>query len=234
MKKSLALLLAVMMLLSLTACGADKAGDDTGSKDIHSSNGTQDSKKDLEPFSIEAVEHYLKTYGIALEDLEPEWEWELGSKYSAYADDPTSGYGHAAVNFTYKNGELTDDQIRDYFAAVFDATASASDDGYNIIGFEFVGDGENALDKVTLDDALDSWIPGWGFRSGGKLMAVYVDSKYDKDKDSQLGRIFYYNGVGFDIGVGLQKSFDDTLGDMEDALKDNEDEIRDALSDALG
>ena len=60
-------------------------------------------------------------------------------------------------------------------------------------------------------------------------MAVYVSDIYDNDKDSELDRLFYSYGVKFDIGVGLQKSFDDTLDDMEDALEEHEDEIKDAL-----
>ena len=60
-------------------------------------------------------------------------------------------------------------------------------------------------------------------------MAVYVSDIYDNDKDSEFNRIFYYYGVKFDIGVGLQKSFDEVLDDMEDALEENEEEIKDAL-----
>jgi len=51
-------------------------------------------------------------------------------------------------------------------------------------------------------------------------MAVYVSDIYDNDKDSEFDRLFYSYGVKFDIGVGLQKSFDDTLKDAEDALDD--------------
>ena len=60
-------------------------------------------------------------------------------------------------------------------------------------------------------------------------MAVYVSDIYDNDKESEFDRLFYYYGVKFDIGVGLQKSFDDTLNDMEQALEENEDEIKEAL-----
>ena len=60
-------------------------------------------------------------------------------------------------------------------------------------------------------------------------MAVYVSEIYDNDKESEFDRIFYYYGVKFDIGVGLQKSFEETLDDMEDALEEHEDEIKDAL-----
>ena len=61
-------------------------------------------------------------------------------------------------------------------------------------------------------------------------MVVYVSDIYDNDKESQYDRMFYYYGVKFDIGMGLQKSFDDTLNDAESALEEYEDEIKDALS----
>ena len=244
MKKLLALLLTLAMLLSLAACGS---GDEDKTPSGTSDNGNQveseekidaqdvvnkalEEAEELDSFSEAAVEHYLKAYGISYEDLKPDWDYTVGEK-SAYADDPAGGSGHAVVIFKTPDGELTDEQIDDYFAKVFAATAAASDDGYNIVGYEFVGEGEDALAEADLAAALDSWMPGWGFRKDGKNMAVYVSDIYDNDKESEFDRLFYYNGVKFDIGVGLQKSFDDTWEDMEDAFEEHEDEIKDALED---
>jgi len=95
-------------------------------------------------------------------------------------------------------------------------------------------DGEDALAETTLETALDSWMPGWGFRKDGKLMVVYVYSDYDSEKEPELDRYFYYNAVEFDIAVGLQKSFDDTWSDMEKYFEENEDEIKQALEDYVG
>jgi len=184
--------------------------------------------EELDSFSEAAVEHYLKAYGITYDELKPEWEYTISEK-GAYADDPANGSGHAVVIFKYADGELSDEQIRAYYEQVFKITAAVSDDGYNIIGHEFVGDGENAGDETTLEDALGGFLQGWCFRKDGKNMAVYVSDIYDNDKDSQFDRLFYYYGVKFDIGVGLQKSFEETLDDMEEALEESEDEIRDIL-----
>ena len=211
------------MLLSLAACGeqgdggkSNNDGEKTNAEDI--AKDVLDEAEKLDSFSEAAVEHYLKAYGISYEELKPTWEYAVSEK-GAYADDPAGGSGHAVVVFkTPDSSELTDEQIRTYYEQVFNVTAAASDDGYNIIGHEFVGDGENAADEVTLDDALNGFLKGWCFRKDGKSMAVYVSDIYDNDKDSEFDRIFYYYGVKFDIGVGLQKSFDDTLDDMEDAL----------------
>ncbi len=233
MKKIFALLLAVMMLFSLAACGGS---EDTGKTDADNDKANaeelaQDAleqAEELDSFSEEAAEHYLKAYGISYDELKPVWEYEVSEK-GAYADDPASGSGHAVVVFKNPNGELTDEQIKEYYEQVFKVTAAASDDGYNIIGHEFVGDGENPGDETTLEDALSGFLQGWCFRKNGKSMAVYVSDIYDNDKESEFDRLFYYYGVKFDIGVGLQKSFDDTLNDMEQALEENEDEIKEAL-----
>ena len=224
MKKLLAMLLAVMLVLTLAACGQrSESGDSNTDGDTVNVGDTADEITDdaeeWDSFSEAAVAHYLKAYGISYEDLKPDWEYTVGEK-SAYADDPDGGSGHAVVVFKTPDGELTDEQIDAYFEQVFRVTAAASDDGYNIIGHEFVGEGENPAAETTLEEAMNGFLQGWCFRKDGKSMAVYVSDTYDNDKESELDRLFYYNGVKFDIGVGLQKSFDETLDDMEDALDD--------------
>ena len=226
MKKVLCLWLAILMMLTLAACGDKEAGEKNDAKDVVESVIKE--AEEFESFSQEAVEHYLKAYGITYEDLKPGWEYTVAEK-GAYADDPENASGHAVVIFKAPNGEITDQQIQDYYKQVFQATAAASDDGYNIIGHEFVGEGEDPAAETTLEKALDRFVQGWCFRKGGKNMAVYVSSTYDNDKESQLDRLFYYNGVKFDIGVGLQKDLDSTLDDAASALEEYEDEIKDAL-----
>ncbi len=233
MKKLLAILLATLIIFSLTACGGDDSKDDGKIDPQDVADKALDEAEELDSFSIEAVEYYLKAYGIKLSDVEPDYNWILPSEYSAYADDPSSGYGHAAVKYRYADGELSDEQMEEHFRKIFNATAAASDTGYNIIGFEFASDDEDAMKEVSYEDAMDSWIPGWGFVVDGKNMVVYISDTYDNNQDSSFDRIFYYNGTGYDIGVGLQKSFDETWDEMEDYFEENEDEIKDALEDYL-
>lgn len=233
MKKLLALLLAMLMVLALAACGGPESGGEAlidGEKPNAEDLAEEilEEIEEFDAFSEAAAEHYLKAYGIAYEDLKPVWEYTVSEK-GAYADDPANGSGHAVVIFKCTDGELSDEQIKAYYQQVFQVTAAASDDGYNIIGHEFVGDGENPGDETTLEDALAGFLRGWCFRKDGKSMAVYVSEIYDNDKDSEFDRLFYYYGVKFDIGVGLQKSFEDTLNDMEDVLDEYEDQIKDAL-----
>ena len=244
MKKLLAILLAAAMLFVLASCGDKTEGDETTAPT--NENGETINAEDVvdkaleeaeehESFSQGAVEYYLKkAVGIKFDDIKPDWEWKLKSDYSAYADDPASGYGHAVITFTKADGEVTDEEFDVWYQKVFDATAKASDDGYNIRGYEFAGDGEDALGKVTLDEALDSWLmKGWAFRVDEKIYVVYVSDEYDNDKDSELGKLFYYDGAKVDIGAGLQKSMSDTMDEAESYLAENEDAIKDALNDYL-
>ena len=60
---------------------------------------------------------------------------------------------------------------------------------------------------------------------------VYVSREYDNNKDSELGKLFYYDGAKVDIGVGLQKSLSSTLDEAESYLSENEDEVKEAISD---
>ena len=242
MKKLLAILLAAVMLLVFASCGGNGGNEDNTEKNDEKINAEDVINKELEEaeehdsFSRGAVEYYLKkTAGIKLDELEPDWEWKLKSDYSAYADDPASGTGHAVITFTKAEGEVTEDEFDAWYKKVFDATAKASDDGYNIRGYEFAGDGEDALGEVTLEEATGGWLmKGWGFRVDGKNYVVYVSDEYDNNKDSELGKLFYYDGAKVDIGVGLQKSFSDTMDEAEKYMSENEDEIRDAIKDYLG
>ena len=221
MKKILSIILASLMILTLAACTA-KPGENVDPGKM-SEKVQEDYEDSLETFSPEAAEYYLeKATGIKFAQIEPDWEWEFANSYDTLGQN-----GRGLFKFTKKDGEVTDDEINAYFGKVFDSTASISDDGYNIIGYEFVGEGENALDATTLEDALGGWLQGWAFRVDGTIYTVYVSSEYDNDKESTLDRLFYYNAVQIDISQGMQKGWDDYMSDIEE----NADEIEEALKD---
>lgn len=238
MKKFLALLLALIMVLSLAACSNKDVlnSDDPDNSTPDAPQGTQDApagEMPEESFSVEMVEYYLKNkLEMSVEDIEPSFEYTV-KDYCAYADDPASAAGHAVIEFTRNGGEVLDDEYNAWLEKVFAATARISDDGYNVIGYEFAGENEDASAQTTLEEAIKGFLSGWAFRLDGKFMAVYVSREYDNSKDSTLGKLFYYDAVKFDVGIGLQKSFDDTMSDAENYLAENEDEIKDAIDDFL-
>ncbi len=237
MKKFLAIILALTIILSLVGCGdKDVANTDTGKINDNAAI-TQDSElideMPEESFSVEMVDYYLKRkLGISVNDIAPSWEYTV-KDYCAYADDPTSSYGHAVIEFTRNDTEVLNTDYNEWLEKVFAATASISDDGYNIIGYEFASEGEDASSQTTLEDAMSGFLNGWAFKLDDIFMVVYVSREYDNNKDSTTGNLFYYDGVKFDVGMGLQKSFSDTMSEAENYLEENEDEIKDAIDDFL-
>lgn len=233
MKRIIALMLCVVLLATLTACGGEPADDEK----IDAEKGVEKALEEAEErdaFSVEAVEYYFEKSGnLKFADVTPDWEYTVGERH-AYADDPASGYGHGVIIFSKADGgEVTAEEYDAWLQKVFDATAKVSKDGYNIVGWEFVAEGEDALAETTLEDAIGGFMSGWAYRCGDKIMTVYVDRKYDNDKESKLGELFYYYGVSLDVGVGLQKSFDDTMDEAEKYIEENEDEIKEALSEYM-
>jgi hypothetical protein len=70
-------------------------------------------------------------------------------------------------------------------------------------------------------------------------MWVNIEKAEDPNKESETetvdGQItlkYYYYAGKVDISVGLQKSLDDTMSDVEDAFEEHGDEIKDALESA--
>ncbi len=221
MKKIFAIILAGLIIFALASCVA-VPGENVDNNKINE-KAEEEFEDSLEMFSPEAAKYYLeKATGIKLSDIEPDWEWEFANKYDTLGQN-----GRGLFKFTKKDGELSDEEINTYFKKVFDKTAAISQDGYNIIGYEFVGEGEDALGETTLEDSLGGWMQGWAFRLDGTIYAVYVSSEYDNDKDSELDRLFYYNAVKIDIAPGMQKGWDDYMADIEE----NADEIEAALKD---
>jgi hypothetical protein len=241
MKRILTIALIFMMALSLlTACGgANKpSGDSDSGEKVDLNNVADELVEDAiehNSFSLAAAEAFWnKAAGVDVNAVTPDWDWVVNEERMAtYGDSPDSAYGHGSVLFEKKDGgEISVEEYRAWAEKVFAATAAASDDGHNIVGWEFAGDGEDALSEVSLESALEGWMQGWGFMKNGRNMVVYLGDAYDTEKDSAIGRELYYYGVSADIAFGMEKSMDETWQDMEDAFEEHEDEIRDALQDA--
>ena len=243
MKRLVIVMFAIILALSLAACGGGSGGSggsggggssSSGNGDIDLSDAVDDLVEEAiveNKFSLEAAALYWKSIGVDVEAATPDWDWVVDEeKMATYGDAPGTSYGHASIMFEKSDGgEISVEDFTGWARKVFAATAAASDDGYNIIGWEFVGEGEDARSEVTFETAIENWIPGWGFMKNGEHMVVYLGESYDTNRDSALGRILYHYGVSADIAVGMQKSFDELWGDMEDAFEEYGDEIEDAL-----
>ncbi len=244
MKKNLRMLLmlilAMAMIFTFVGCGG---GDTSGGNDggdgetkIDASTAVDKALKEAaeeNSFSIEAVDYFYKTnFGLTTEDFAPDYDW-MTKEYYTYGDSPDAYYGHASITYTCKDGEISDETYNAWVKAAFDKTASIAQDGYNICGWDYIGDNTDPLTERTLEEAMDSWMPGWCFRYGDKFWNVSVGMDYDNDKDSATPGRLYYDGVELDISAGLEKSFDELWSDLEDYVEENEDEIKDAIEDYM-
>ena len=207
MKKLFALLLAMMMIFSLAACGDNNTTDpDKDNPGVSQSGENNDDKggennDDVDdPYSLAAFERVLKAVNLELSDIEPGFEWNLKSNYHVYGEDPTARLFKGNLCMTKENGEVTDDEYRAWVEKLFAATAAASDDGYNIVGGYFDSEGEDPEAQVTLEKAMTDFVnigevQGWAFRVGEETISVYPSREYDNSKDSEIGAQFYYYGV---------------------------------------
>jgi hypothetical protein len=248
MKKTFHIILAFVLVFSLAlamaACGRGPAGNSNSNKTdlMEAAGDIMEDAIEGNSFSEAAANAWLKkNAGVDKAAIEPGFAYRIDeSLMTTYGDSPDSAYGHGSIMFIDEDGELTEDEWLEWMRKVFDATAKVSDDGYNIFGFE--GDGENPDKEISFEDAMgigsDAWIimQGWGYKTKGVYMHVYVERIEDPEKESEVETIdgqmtlkYYYYAGKVDIAVGLQKSFDDTMSDIEDAFEEHEDEIRDAL-----
>lgn len=235
-------MLTLILLLALAACGGGEAPAETGDGGDGGDGGELDVEQlvedyaEMESFSGEAALYFIEQAGgVSEEEIVPDWEYVVDdSTMRNYGDNPANGYGHGSICFQKPEGqELSEEEYRAWAEKVFQATAAASDDGYNVIGYEFCGEGEDPLAQADFDSALDSWMPGWCYCKDGTYMAVYLEEAYDSELDSAIGRDLYYFGAGVDVSVGLQKSFEETMADMEQYFEENEEEIEEALEDYI-
>ena len=193
-------------------------------------------------FSVAAADASLKARGVSKSAVEPDWPYTIDEdKMQAYGDN-----SHGVIRFTKNDGYLEDGEYDAWKKKAFEATAAASDDGYNIQGFSW-GDGDI---EITWDEFInsESWMETWSYRYKGTIMDVYVEVAKEKDSellgdpywDEDEGMTIwpewthYYNGVQIDIADGLQKSWDDTWQDLDDVFDQYGDEIEDALKDFAG
>ena len=217
MKKIMLLTLALILALSLAACGdKDNPGDGGDLKNAVADAAEHNS------FSLAAAEAFWKNAGIDVNAAAPDWDWVVNEeKMATYGDKLDASYGHAQILFEKKDGgEISEEEYNAWAKKVFDATAAASDNGHNIIGWEFVGEGEDALSEVSFEKAIGGWLKGWGFLKGERNMVVYLGDAYDTNKDSEIGRTLYYYGASADVAYGMAKSMDELWQDMEDAFED--------------
>jgi hypothetical protein len=245
MKKIITVALALMLALSLAACGGNMSGGSSTEGDKVDINDVAEQALDdaiaQNAFSEGAGAAAIKKLGgVDEKDITPDWNWTTDdSTMMNYGNG--SDYGHGSLLFIKDStDDLTEAEYLAWARKVYDATAKVSELGYNCYGWN-VGDGSNPDGEISFDEAMgvdsDAWVfmAGWCYKYNGKYIWVNIEQVENPEKESEVTDdfefIYHYYGVGIDISVGLQKSFDDTMQDAEDAFEEYGDEIEDALQD---
>ncbi|MDR1394322.1 MAG: hypothetical protein LBJ62_10240 [Bifidobacteriaceae bacterium] len=230
---------AVILCLAavLSACGAkNNPGGPADPDDAGLNQAAAEMVNDAiegDAFSEAAALQSLASRGLEKSDIEPDWSYSIDQeKMTTYGDS-----NHGSIEFIRTDGEITDEEYLAWLEKVFLATAALSDDGHNIQGFSF-GDGdiEKTWDEIANSDAF---MLVWSYKYNGTIMDVYPTLEEDPEQESEVivegsafEIIYHHKSVKLDVTTGLQKSFDETLDEMEDYLDEHGDEIEDVLKDA--
>lgn len=239
MKKLIIILMCAASVTLFTSCG------NKGSKKAETEDGKVDLEKvaekmvneafEGESYSKEAAEFYFKkNEGVKLADLAPEYKLNETSKYT-YFGDKTS----ALANFKIQDGDTyTKEQHVDNVRRIYALTKKIADNGINVYGFEEKSDKAEAMAEKDLEKMIDdnkgSTILGIELYLGDYGWSFLKDGELHRCEVSLLEKNDVKLGYSVKMYKGLQKSFDDTLKEAEEALKDPEvqKQLEKALKDA--
>ena len=175
MKKMLALILALMLILSLAACGG-KDDEKPPASSAKPSSSQQQEQKTPDPAPLpdepeetpdEGSDDRFAYFGLSEAGVLPEGV----SEYEVTDDDEVYQYG---IEFALPDGFSAED----YLSGLFELTASVSDDG----NYKEVEGGtllEPKLEAVTFDElmATDAGeLQFWYYKRDGAIYRIYVDA----------------------------------------------------------
>ncbi len=262
MKKPIILTLALILALSLAACGGNsptsqdgdtaKGNDNAQTNDDNGDSGNSnvdelvddiiDNAVESNSFSLAAAFAAMKRRGVEQADVEPEWEYTVDEeKNQAYGD--TGEYGNGVIRFTKADGSyLTDEEYEAWAKKLFDATAKISDDGHNIYGHDVLfGENPGADVEITFDDAMgkgsDAMIvmQGWGYKYNGNYIRVNIEQAQEKDSEYEQNASGEWVWIHYYNGVqaDVATGLQQSFDDTWDDVEDAFDEYGDEIQDAL-
>jgi len=176
MKKLFALILALVLILSLAACGGKDDEKPAASSSKPASSGQQQPQNtpaissapdEPEQTPDEGSDDRFAYFGLSEAGVLPEGV----SEYEVTDDDEVYQYG---IEFALPDGFSAED----YLSGLFELTASVSDDG----NYKEVEGGtllEPKLEAVTFDElmATDAGeLQFWYYKRDGAIYRIYVDA----------------------------------------------------------
>lgn len=193
MKKLFAFLLALMMVLSLAACGGGNE-DKTPSSDNKTSqtddsilsreddtSATIEEEPDDAPTPDEGSDDRFTEFGLSLEEVSPD-----GYTSFEVVDDSKRTYH---VEFTMP-GTVTEDFGFAYYKAIYDLTAAISEGGtnYKKTGGSAISPEVGPMGAWEDEHSAEAHMNVWFYKHDGKLLYVQIS-----------GGIGYDNVISFTI-----------------------------------
>lgn len=224
-------ILCIASVAAFTACGPKGGKKAAGDEKVDAGKVAEQIVNDTfsgEKNTVDAAKFWFKKrFGLDIADVTPDFEHgKEAGKYDFLGEEQSASY----VTFTAKDSTLNRDDFIEFVKKVYAATAKAADGGINVYGFVAKSDPKEAAAEKTLETVLDEGKPtqffgvemylgtySWNFIKDGIYQMVDVkqlEKKIGGEKKPFAARVI--------IGQGLQKNMDDTMKDVEEALKDPE------------
>ena len=163
MKKLLALLLAMMLVFSLAACGDNNTTDpDKDNPGVSQSGENNDGGIDRSTANA-----FFASYGLSEADIKPAGVGEGEIKINEYID--------SQAEVTYK-AELSLEKAIEWRDMLMNATKAASDDGKI---YANVSSGKEYPTPEWIDTASKSCTATWSYKYNGDVVIVSIDTTYD-------------------------------------------------------
>ena len=216
----------VCAALILTACGGKKSNaPKTGNEKVD--QVVEKAFRDMsgmEKFAAVLKDHY----GLDVADIAPDFDYPeksaKGSDYF-YGDNQMN---HRVIGYFAKNdGDISKEEYKAYVQKIYDLMKTKAQDGILVKGFDGgAKTQEYALKEKTFDQlfASEFWPQEFCYRMGD---AFYVCGMELTEAKGEIPA-----RIKFETMRGLQKSFDDTMNDVEKALDDPK--VQKVLKDKLG
>lgn len=178
MKKLLTIALALMMVLSLAACGNNDTPDPSGGTNDPGSSQQTPSGTSNPSENPESDDRFTE-FGLSLEKVQPE-----GNTKKEVATDSKRTY---AVNFTMPEA-VTGEAKLAYYKKIYDLTASVSEGGTN---YKKTGGTEISPEVSPMgawEDENSETMPmnDWFYKYNGKLYNVVVFAGVDDAKEVSI------------------------------------------------
>ena len=200
MRKLAMLLFGAALVATLSGCQFGLGPNEEAPSD--------DEQAGVNPYSEEAALLFLEEVaGLSKAGIQPDWgNVADDSDRINYGDDPDSKRGYAKIRFQKPDSEVTTEEYEAWARKVFDATATASDDGRNVVGPSFAEEGEDPLATVDFAEVLRPKNSGWGYCKDGVYLEVSVFQVCDPDRKGSEAGYMYRIGASLEVKVTESKA----------------------------